>query len=261
MIIDADHREVPIGLAIKDRPFRHCVTGHVAMAIDVVQAEIEHGCRIEANSDESLQHVGRHFQHIDPVVRQQRQRQGRGTKIGARLGVPAGLFQDMRQQCCRRRFAVGAGDADKSCTRAGPANGLIQQFNIRYDRNARGDGARCYRVWLWQAMRNARRQHDGVKVEFAVAQITQRHTRYRGASGFGIVPGSNLGPHRPQGIGGGPPIRAQTNHGVAVTCKQIGRESGHRIFKVASPTNARIIDMIQNRMTMVGSAQPFFSKW
>ena len=34
----------------------------------------------------------------------------------------------------------------------------------------------------------------------------------------------------------------------------------HRIFKVASPTSPRIIATIQKRITMVGSAQPFFSK-
>ena len=93
--------------------FASRVTGHVAMAIDMVRAEIEHCRRIEANGRESLQHVGRHFQHIDAVVRQQRQRQRGGTKVGARLGVPSGLLQDMRQQRRRGRFAVGAGDPDK----------------------------------------------------------------------------------------------------------------------------------------------------
>ena len=36
--------------------------------------------------------------------------------------------------------------------------------------------------------------------------------------------------------------------------------SAHRIFNVARPTRARIIEMIQKRITMVGSDQPFFSK-
>ena len=34
----------------------------------------------------------------------------------------------------------------------------------------------------------------------------------------------------------------------------------HRSFNVASPTSARMVAMIQNRMTMVDSAQPFCSK-
>jgi hypothetical protein len=35
----------------------------------------------------------------------------------------------------------------------------------------------------------------------------------------------------------------------------------YRNFSVASPTIARISDTIQNRITICGSAQPFFSKW
>lgn len=34
-----------------------------------------------------------------------------------------------------------------------------------------------------------------------------------------------------------------------------------RTFSVASPISARIRLMIQNRITICGSAQPFFSKW
>jgi len=34
-----------------------------------------------------------------------------------------------------------------------------------------------------------------------------------------------------------------------------------RTFSVASPISARISEMIQNRITICGSAQPFFSKW
>jgi hypothetical protein len=44
---------------------------------------------------------------------------------------------------------------------------------------------------------------------------------------------------------------------------QRGRSVGsshHRSFKVASPISARISEMIQNRITTCGSAQPFFSK-
>jgi len=33
----------------------------------------------------------------------------------------------------------------------------------------------------------------------------------------------------------------------------------HRTFSVARPIKARISEMIQNRMTICGSAQPFFS--
>ena len=36
--------------------------------------------------------------------------------------------------------------------------------------------------------------------------------------------------------------------------------SHYRNFNVLSPISAKIIAMIQNRITIVGSAQPFFSK-
>ncbi len=36
---------------------------------------------------------------------------------------------------------------------------------------------------------------------------------------------------------------------------------GHRTFSVARPIIARMSEMIQNRITICGSAQPFFSKW
>ena len=35
----------------------------------------------------------------------------------------------------------------------------------------------------------------------------------------------------------------------------------YRTFSVASPSMARISEMIQNRITICGSAQPRFSKW
>ncbi len=39
------------------------------------------------------------------------------------------------------------------------------------------------------------------------------------------------------------------------------RLPAQRTFSVASPISARTRLMIQNRMTICGSAQPFFSKW
>src|SRR3546814_12350805 len=70
--------------------------------------------------------------------------------------------------------------------------------------------------------------------------------------------------------GGGQTRFAEAEHGH----RQIGEEaeidtgSGHRdsrppylSLRVARPARARIEAMIQKRITMVGSAQPFFSKW
>jgi hypothetical protein len=63
----------------------------------------------------------------------------------------------------------------------------------------------------------------------------------------------------------GQAVLAEADDGEALSAEQARgkgsfEECAHRIFNVARPTSARIIEMIQNRMTMVGSAQPFFSK-
>ena len=55
-------------------------------------------------------------------------------------------------------------------------------------------------------------------------------------------------------------VAAEADHGEASSGEQGRRKIAHRIFSVARPTSARIMEMIQNRITMVGSAQPFFSK-
>ena len=75
-----------------------------------------------------------------------------------------------------------------------------------------------------------------------------------------IVPRNNLGTHRSQRACRGSTIPAEPKNGKPSTSKQIRREPAHRIFNVARPTSAKIIEMIQKRITMVGSAQPFFSK-
>jgi hypothetical protein len=53
---------------------------------------------------------------------------------------------------------------------------------------------------------------------------------------------------------------AQAHHRVTPSGKDIGGKTHQRIFNVARPHRARIMDTIQKRMTMVGSAHPFFSK-
>lgn len=58
--------------------------------------------------------------------------------------------------------------------------------------------------------------------------------------------GSRLGASRTQQGTGGPQARR-------------ARRESYLTFNVASPIIARINEMIQNRITIVGSAQPFFS--
>ena len=55
-----------------------------------------------------------------------------------------------------------------------------------------------------------------------------------------------------------PQIRDSRNCPAEVTARQ-PKGVFYRTFSVARPIIARISDMIQKRITMVGSAQPFFS--
>ncbi len=75
-----------------------------------------------------------------------------------------------------------------------------------------------------------------------------------------IVPGQHVCPHRGQRTRRRQAVAAEADNGEVRAGEQRGGKAGHRIFKVASPTSARMNEMIQNRITMVGSAQPFFSK-
>ena len=63
------------------------------------------------------------------------------------------------------------------------------------------------------------------------------------------------GGQRPRG-GEAAPGHAQDAHLAA----GVALEPGHRSFNVERPTSARTMAMIQNRMTIVGSCQPIFSK-
>ena len=116
-----------------------------------------------------------------------------------------------------------------------------------------------------QMVWNARGKQQRIGAEGAGGRVLQREAGgFRGRAGFGLViPDRGLGTP-----GSEAPCRWQAsatkpNHGDARAGK--GGEGGawrcHLIFNVESPTSARIMAMIQKRITMVGSAQPFFSKW
>ena len=72
---------------------------------------------------------------------------------------------------------------------------------------------------------------------------------------------TTVGAHRraARGAAGRPFLPSPTTAKRLPANRSAGK-CAHRIFRVASPTSARIIEMIQKRITMVGSAQPFFSK-
>ena len=230
------------------------------MPVEVIHAEIEHCRDIEADRRESLQHIGRHFQHVDAVIRKQWQRQGRRPQIGTRDGGHAGAGQHMRQQRGRGRLPIRAGNPHEQRLRTGSADRLEQDFGVRQDRDTglarpNGDGVR-----LRQDVRDAWRQHDGVEAAACLTRVLDCQTGRSTARRWRIIPGHDRGTHCDQRLRRGQAVLAQPHDREALSGEQSAGEGTHRIFNVARPMSAKIMEIIQNRITMVGSAQPFFSK-
>ena len=235
------------------------------MAVQVIGAEVQHNSYVEAQSCDSLQHVRRHFEGIDPLRPQYIEIERRRAQIPPHLTGHAGALQNVVDQRRRGGFAIGAGDAHEACLGMTCQHRAIQKLHITQDGRA---SCRCgLRRWMGgrQMVRNARRKQQRIGAEGAGGGVLQREARRFGCrAGFGPVipdrdlstPGSEA-PRRRQAC------TAKPNHGDARAGK--GGEGGawrcHLIFSVESPTSARIMAMIQKRITMVGSAQPFFSKW
>ena len=74
-----------------------------------------------------------------------------------------------------------------------------------------------------------------------------------------VIPYRDVCTHGEQRARDRQPVAAEADHSETTAGEQHGRKCAHRIFKVARPTSARIIEMIQKRITIVGSDQPFFS--
>src|SRR5258708_3418973 len=135
----------------------------------------------------------------------------------------------MRQQRRGGGFAVGAGDADEARAGAGAADGLIQKFHIGNDRDAGGDRSRGDWMRLRESVRNAGGKHDGVEVQIALAQVAQVQISRRGAGGFVVIPGGDVGSHREQRRGGGPAVLTQSDDGEFLAGEYDGGKRSHGI--------------------------------
>ena len=101
-----------------------------AVAIDVVFADIEQDADGGIERGRKIDLVGRHLDHMHPPHPRRLQRQDRGADIAAHLGVVAGDLHQMRDQRCRGRLAVGAGDRDERRIRRVAAPLAAEQFDI-----------------------------------------------------------------------------------------------------------------------------------
>ncbi len=140
----------------------------------------------------------------------------------------------------------------------------IQEFRVAEDRHAGGAGRLGRRMRAGKLVRDAGREQQRIRAQAALGGVAQRDTRAGGGAALrlAIVPGLDLGApfHQPQRRR--QPGAAEPDHrdAGAEEGREGRRRRAHRIFSVLRPTRARIMAMIQKRMTMVASAQPFFSK-
>ena len=224
-VIGANHGEVARPLPVEHMPLGRDVARHVAVAVQMVRAEIEHRRRAEPQGGQALQHVARHFQNIDTGVRQQRQRQRGRAKIAPGRHRNAGDVQDVRQQRRRGRLAIGPGDPGETRLRRTRAHRLKQQLGIGPDRHPGGDRGQGGRVRIRTVMRNARRQHQGIEPghhgppyhRLGHHQPARRVPRRRR-----VVPNRDARPHRHQRTRRRQAVAAQPDHGKTLAGKERG---------------------------------------
>ncbi|MFN7332898.1 MAG: hypothetical protein ACK5TB_03495, partial [bacterium] len=70
------------------------------MAVQVIGAEVQHNSYVEAQSCDSLQHVRRHFEGIDPLRPQYMEIEGRWAQIAPHFAGHPGAAQDVVDQRC-----------------------------------------------------------------------------------------------------------------------------------------------------------------
>ena len=102
-------------------------------------------------------------------------------------------------------------------------------------------------------MRDPRAQHQRREP----AQIERLRQQRQPGRLEPVVPHRDIGPEGGQAPRHRQPVPPEADDRIPLARKD--RVERHRIFNVASPTSASTIDTIQNRITIVGSDQPFFS--
>ena len=194
-IILAQHRDVIGPLTREDSSLRSGIAFHVPMAVQVIGAEVQHNSYVEAQSCDSLQHVRRHFEGIDPLRPQYIEIERCRAQIPPHLTGHAGALQNVVDQRRRGGFAIGAGDAHEACLGMAGQHRAIQELHITQD----GRACRRGRLRRWmggrQMVRNARRKQQRIGAEGAGGGVLQREARRFGShAGFGpVIPDRDLG--------------------------------------------------------------------
>ena len=127
------------------------------MPLEVIGGDVEQYRDVEGERGDQLQLKRAGFEHIGAVAAERHQRQRRGAEIAADLDPPFGGSQDVAEQRRRRRFAVGAGDADIASRGLRPA----EQFDVADDLDTGRAGMHHRRMRRGKAVRDPWRQDEG----------------------------------------------------------------------------------------------------
>ena len=179
--------------------------------------------------------------------------------------APSRAREDVADQRGRRRFAVGAGDSDIARVRLSAA----QQFDIADDLGAGLARPQHGRMRLGKAVRDAGRQHQrreccanrlpSDRAAEARAAKLSRTFALSSQARTSAPPAASASTRRAR-IWRAPARATGRPRKLSTTIMTNLPKLPYRSFSVARPAIARIAAMIQKRMTMVGSSQPFCSK-
>ena len=159
------------------------------------------------------------------------------------------------------RLAVGAGDRDERRVGRGQAALAAEQLDVADHLDGGIARKPDHPVRRRMGQRYARREHErGNPAPVDVAQIRGRDA---GGGGFGdlfglVVEADHVRAARQQRARARKAGGAQPEHRDLLPRE--GGDRDHRSLSVARPASANPIEMIQNRITICGSVQPFFSK-
>ena len=165
--------------------------------------------------------------------------------------TPADL-QQMMDQGGGGRLAVGAGDAHHRRSPKSSANRSTSPRIGHAGGARRGD----HGVRLRVGERHAGARHQ---------QGQTRHVRHRAGRArcrqciTVVVERQHFAPASASTWAAAMPLLAIPRHADLQLTGE-ARQAAHRSFNVERPTSARMMAMIQNRITIVGSCQPIFSK-
>ena len=244
---------------------------HVAVPVEVVLRDIEHGRRIGTQAARGMQLEARQLQHpelrqairIEPLA--QHVECGR-TDIAGHLHRQTGAFGQHAGQAGDRGLAIGAGDSQHpgriAAFLAQGGQRLREQFDLADEGNA-ARICRCFKRRQFARRRQSRADRDEVDAveqafsEGAADEDGVRCLRLQRRQALGR--GAGVG-HAHGGAGARQPQR-HCQPGLAKSQHQclFAVIVHHRSFSVERPNNTSIIVMIQKRTTTWVSFQPFCS--